>query len=194
MRHARLLLNCAVAALLTLTSPFLPGGPQALAQQSQGGVDVDALLRQLADPGAERPGRIVQQILREWSRSGSVTIDFLFQRGQAALQAGRAREAVEHFSAAIDHDPDFAEAWNGRATAYFMDNRLGQSLADIQEVLARNPQHFGALAGLGMILEQLERPEPARRAYQASAAINPHQDAVNDAIRRLDLVLQGQAL
>ena len=156
--------------------------------------DVAALLQQLADPDQESPGRIERQILRAWARSGSATVDFLFERGQAALQAGRAAEAIGHFSAVIDHAPDFAEAWNGRATAYFMANRLGQSLADIEEVLIRNPQHFGALAGLGMIMEQLDDPERARRAYQASAAIHPHQPSVNAALARLDLALQGQAL
>ena len=186
MRHARLILNCAVAAFLTLTSPAAPVWAQD--------ADVSALLQQLSDPEAERPGRIEQQILREWARSGSTTVDFLFQRGQAALRAGNAREAIDHFSAVIDHAPDFAEGWNGRATAYFMDNRLGQSLSDIEEVLSRNPHHFGALAGLGMIFEQLEQPERARRAYVASAAINPHQASVNEAIARLDLVLQGLAL
>jgi len=185
MRHARPILNCAVAAFLTLTSPF-----PALAQ----GIDVNNLLSQLADPQVERPARLERQILREWARSGSATVDFLFERGQAALQAGRAVEAIDHFSAVIDHAPAFAEAWNGRATAFFLANRLGQSLADIEEVLIRNPSHFGALAGLGMIMEQLEQPERARRAYQASAAINPHQPNVNAALARLDLALQGQSL
>jgi len=138
--------------------------------------------------------RIERQILRRWSRSGSAAIDYLFNRGQTAMRAGRTEDAISHFSAVIDHDPDFAEAWNGRATAYFLGNRLGLAMSDIEQVLIRNPQHFGALAGLGMILEQLDRPEDARAAYAASLAIHPHQTSVLDAVARLDLASAGAAL
>ncbi|WP_127105882.1 tetratricopeptide repeat protein [Pararhodobacter zhoushanensis] len=152
------------------------------------------LLQQLADPDEEGWMRVERQVLRAWSQSGSATIDYLFQRGQTALQAGQADEAIDHFSAVIDYDPEFAEAWNGRATAYFLANRMGQSLADIEQVLRLNPHHFGALAGLAMILESLERPEDALAAYEASLAINPHQQNVIDAVARLALASAGQAL
>ncbi|WP_323037444.1 tetratricopeptide repeat protein [Pararhodobacter sp.] len=166
----------------------------AWAQGQASGTDVETLLHDLAQPDQDRWVRIERQIMREWSRSGSAAIDYLFHRGQEALQSGQAQDAIAHFSAVIDHDPDFAEAWNGRATAYFLANRLGQSLSDIEQVLIRNPRHFGALAGLGMILEQLERPVEARAAFAASFAIHPHQQAVIDALARLDLATAGAAL
>lgn len=181
------MLNRAVAAILTLTSLSLGA---ASAQE----VDLEALMRQLADPQTERWVRIERQILREWGQSGSPAIDYVFMRGQQALREGDTDAAIDHFSAVIDQAPEFTEAWNGRATAFFLANRLGQSMADIEQVLIRNPQHFGALAGMGMILEQLDRPEAARQAYEASLAVHPHQQSVIEALARLDLASQGQSL
>jgi Flp pilus assembly protein TadD, contains TPR repeats len=175
-------------ASISLPPVVLPAA--ALAQEA----DVEALMQQLADPHQERWMRIERQILRAWGQSGSATVDYLFQRGEAALQAGQAAEAINHFSAVLDYAPDFAEAWNGRATAYFLANRLGQSMSDIEQVLRLNPRHFGALTGMGMILEQLERPEEALVAYRASLAVHPHQQSVIDAVRRLELASAGQSL
>lgn len=193
MKQAHPILNALVAASLA-AMPVIVGAPSVLAQVQTDEGEVEGLLRELANPDQERWVRIERQILRHWSRSGSSTIDYLFHRGQEALQGGQAEDAIAHFSVVIDHDPDFAEAWNGRATAYFLANRLGQSMADIEQVLIRNPHHFGALAGLGMILEQLERPTEAREAYAASLALHPHQQSVIDALARLDLANAGAAL
>lgn len=193
MKQARAFLNPVVAATLTLASLCLGPAVFPLPAQAQE-ADVELLLDQLADPAQDRWMRIERQILNAWGQSGSASVDYLFQRGEAALQAGQAAEAIDHFSAVLDYAPDFAEAWNGRATAYFLANRIGQSLADIEQVLRLNPRHFGALAGLGIILEQLERPEEALEAYRASLAIHPHQQQVIDSVQRLELASAGQSL
>lgn len=151
-------------------------------------------MAELARPDQDRWQRIERQIQREWSRSGSAVADYLFQRGQEALSAGETEAAIAHFSAVIDHAPDFPEAWNARATAWFMANRLGPAMADIEEVLARNPQHFGALSGLGAILEQVDRPEAARAAFAAALALHPHRPGLRQAVERLDRALAGRAL
>lgn len=189
MKHGRIILNLVVAASLA----FLPLTGIARAQDLPA-ADLDTLMAELARPDQERWMRIERQILREWSRSGSSVADYLFQRGQTALRGGQAEAAIDHFSAVIDHAPEFTEAWNARATAYFMANRLGQSMADIEQVLARNPQHFGALAGMGAILEQVGRLEEARAAYAASHEVHPHRQTVRAALDRLELALAGRAL
>jgi tetratricopeptide (TPR) repeat protein len=189
MARKRVILNLVVAAALAL-APL----PVAAQSGDTAGADIDTLLSELARPDQERWSRIERQILREWSRSGSTVTDYLFQRGQEALRAGRTSEAIDHFSAVIDHAPDFAEAWNARATAFYQANRLGQSLADIEATLARNPRHFGALSGLGIILEQLEFYADAREAYTAAHAIHPHRPAIKDALARLERRLQGVEL
>ncbi len=189
MTRKRGILNLVVAAAL-LTSPW----PAAAQATDPPVADVETLLSELARPDQERWARIERQILRHWSRSGSATADYLFQRGQEALRAGRTEDAIAHFSAVIDHAPDFAEAWNGRATAYYQANRLGQSMSDIEEVLARNPRHFGALSGMGIILEQLELYDAARDAYAAAHEIHPHRPSIRDALARLERRLQGTEL
>jgi len=189
MKHRRIILNLVVAAAIG----FLPMGAAAQAQDLPA-ADLDTLMAELARPDQERWMRIERQIQREWSRSGSSVADYLFQRGQEALRAGQTEAAIAHFSAVIDHAPDFAEAWNARATAWFLANRLGPSMADIEQVLARNPRHFGALSGMGTILEQVGRLNEARTAYGAALALHPHRPGLRQAVERLDRALAGQAL
>lgn len=205
MAHGIRLHNHVVAAVLVLTAGLwfslteahaqgLAPTPSATHTAGESRVDVGALLEKLAQPDQERWRRIERQIMREWSRSGSAVVDYLFERGQQALRAGEAREAIEHFSAVIDHDPDFPEGWNARASAWFMENRLGLSMGDLEQALARNPQHFAALAGMGTILEQVGELERARDAFAAAHALNPHRPRVREALDRLDLALGGRAL
>ena len=118
-------------------------------------------------------------------------MDLLLKRGQEAMQNGDLAAAIEHLTALIDQAPGFAEGWNARATAYFHAGYLGPSLVDIQHTLALNPHHFGALAGLGMILEATGKTDAARRAYAASLAIHPHQDGIRQALDRLEQESSG---
>lgn len=155
---------------------------------------LDNLFVELQDPENKDWKASEQKIWHEWRRSGSVAMDHLLQRGILAMQAGRLRTAVEHFSAAIDHAPDFAEAWNKRATVFYMMDEFGLSMSDIRQTLALNPRHFGAMAGLGSILEQLDRPKDALSVYQRSFEVHPHQNGVKEAIERLETIVQGTTL
>ena len=132
------------------------------------------------------------KIWREWSRSGSASMDLLLQRGRKAMQAGDTAKAIEHLTALTDHAPDFAEGWNARATAFFTADQFGLSISDIQRPLALNPKHFGALQGLGRILEELDREKEALKAYEAAAAIHPHRDGLKESIERLEKKVSGQ--
>lgn len=191
MRVPRHFLNLVVAAAVVFGAASSPVGAQGADPPA---ADIETLLAELARPDQERWRRIERQILREWSRSGSSVADYLFQRGQSALREGNTEAAIAHFSAVIDHAPDFAEAWNARATAWFMVNRLGQSMADIEATLARNPRHFGALAGMAVILEQTGRHAEAREVYRAALALHPHRPSIREAIERLDRRLGGRTL
>lgn len=110
------------------------------------------------------------------------------------MAAGELDAAIEHFTALIDHAPDFAEAYNARATAYYQTGDLGPSVADIAKALDLNPRHFGALSGLGMIFEEIGRPEKALEAYRAALSVNPHLSEVNESVQRLEADLAGQDL
>ena len=105
-------------------------------------------------------------------------MDLLLQRGREALEAGDIDRAIEHFSALIDHAPDFAEGYNARATAYFQKGLYGPSLEDIEQTLARNPRHFGALSGLALILEELGIKDGALAAYRAVEEMYPAREGL----------------
>ena len=155
---------------------------------------LDELYAQLADPDNPKWQRAQSDIQREWSKSGSPTMDLLLKRGQERVQNGDLAAAIEHLTALTDHAPDFAEGWNARATAYFLAGLYGPSVADIQRTLLLNPHHFGALGGLGIILEQTEQDASAQKAYRASLAIHPHQEGILEALKRLEQKSSGTDL
>jgi len=177
--------NHIVAALLLI---FF--GSAGLAQTSA----LDDLFDRLPAAEAREARQIEREIWIEWSKSGSAAMDLLLERGRDARAAGSPDVAVEHLTALIDHAPDFAEGWNARATAYFQTGDLGPAISDIGHVLTLNPRHFAALTGLGMIFEQLDRPEQALEVYRVALAINPHLSDVKDAVTRLEKTAIGQDL
>jgi len=155
---------------------------------------IETLLKELADPNAEDFERLEDQIIDIWSRSGSISIDLLLQRGRDALDADDYKAAIEHFTALTDHAPDFAEGWNMRATAFYLIEEFGLAIEDIGRTLALNPKHFGALNGLGVLLEQIEDRTNALLAYRAAYEINPHRDNVIEAIERLEVEVDGRSI
>ncbi|MFT3688765.1 tetratricopeptide repeat protein [Paenirhodobacter sp.] len=150
--------------------------------------------QELADPDYAGWARAESDIERAWSRSGSPAMDLLLKRGEQALDAGDAGAAIEHLTALTDHAPEFPEGWNARANAWIAAGQFGPALADLRQVLALEPRHWGALATLGQVYEEMDLTEPALAAFRASWALNPHQDEVKDAIARLEKELAGVAL
>ena len=110
------------------------------------------------------------------------------------MALGNFPAAVEHFTALIDHDPDFLEGYSARASAYYASGDVGPALADIAHVLALDPRNFDVIAGLGHILEETDKPEQALAAFRAAHAVHPFLPDVNAAITRLEKTLEGQEL
>jgi tetratricopeptide (TPR) repeat protein len=135
------------------------------------------------------------QIWRIWSRHGeSASVDRLMQRAQMLMAADQVALAADIYDAIIKRDPEFAEGWNRRATLRFMTGDYDGSVADIQKVLALEPRHFGALAGLGMIYMAVDEPEGALRAFEAALAIHPHLPAARAHVGFLREQMQGKKL
>jgi tetratricopeptide (TPR) repeat protein len=111
-----------------------------------------------------------------WSRSGDSAIDALMAKGAKELEARDLRAAIATYSEVIRRKPAFAEGWNKRATAYFLDDNLERSLADCDEVMKRNPYHFGALSGYGQIYFQQKRYARAIEYWQRAMKVNPNLD------------------
>ena len=119
-------------------------------------------------------------------------MDLLLQRGRDGMGEQELVKAIHHFTALVEHAPDFAEGWNARATAFYLRGDLGQSLADIERTLALEPRHFGALYGLGVIFEQLGRDDDALVAYREALKVNPNMESALKAEERLAPDLDGR--
>lgn len=180
--------------LKRIVAAFLLGAACLVSPAAAEDTDVAELLEQLRAPDTQNWQAVEHQIYEAWSRSGSAAMDLLLRRGRDAMEAGDLDRAIEHFSALIDHAPDFAEAWNARAMAYFQAERLGLAVADVAEVLRLNPDHFAALMGLGQIMEELGYENEALEAYRAAHAIHPHRPDLREAIERLERAHEGTRL
>lgn len=153
------------------------------------------LLRQLREAETPEAAAMIEaELVGLWSQSGSAAVDLLLRRGQDALAAGTPDVAVEHFTATIDHAPDFAEAYAGRAAAYYLTNRVGPALDDLRQALALEPQHIGAMQGFGVILEELGRDGDALEIFRRIADMDPQDAEAQAAVDRLALALEGRTL
>ena len=124
-------------------------------------------------------------VWRMWGRSGDKEIDTLYGDGTTEMQEGNVLEAIRIFSDIIAKRPAFAEAWNKRATLYFMLGQFELSMQDCEEVLKRVPKHFGALSGYAQMLAERDQPERALELMQRAVAVNP--DMVNAELLMADL-------
>ena len=113
-------------------------------------------------------------IWQQWLTSGDVALDKELEAGMRALQAGDQTLAIKHFTHLIQLSPDFTEAWNKRATAYYLRGEYRASLDDIAETLRREPRHFGALWGQAGIFRQLGEYKRALQVLDRLAGICPH--------------------
>ncbi len=136
---------------------------------------LDALFKGLKTARSDdEANELVGRIWETWTRSGRPNVDRLMEEGIGYLSIRQLGAAHDRFTEAIGAAPDFAEAWNKRATVLFLMNEHEQSLADIEKVLALEPRHFGALAGRGMIHAHAGRWREALDAYSQALAVNPH--------------------
>lgn len=171
----------AVLLLLGLMAPVS-------AHADQDDPRLDALFVELKnlDPRRDqRAGNIQAEIWHIWYLHDAAPVNDAMERGLQALSQGRHADAVSAFSRAIELDPGFAEAWNRRATTYYVMDRYEDSLADIERVLELEPRHFGALAGRGLCLIGLGRKREALAAFEAALEVNPHMQNVYLEILRL---------
>jgi tetratricopeptide (TPR) repeat protein len=113
-------------------------------------------------------------------------------RAKTAMDAQQVDVAMKLLDALVKLRPDWVEAWNRRATLYYLQNDYGRSLQDIQQVLIREPRHFGALAGLGMIMQDLGDNKRALEAFRKALAINPHMDKVPELVKTLSEKVEGR--
>ncbi len=135
---------------------------------------------------------IEERIWATWMISGSDTCNLLMSRVKAAADGKDYDLAIKLLNAIITIKPDFVEAWNQRATVFYMKNDFGHAIADIGQVLAREPRHFGALSGLGLILQDIGDDKDALEAYRKALAIDPHLEHIPDVVKTLSEKVEGR--
>ena len=148
--------------------------------------DGPLLVRRLSDPDPIVRDLAGQAVWLAWSRSGDAEADRLLETGTVEMNAGRHPNAIEIFSQVIKRKPDFAEGWNKRATAYYLAGDMKKALADCDEVMKRNPQHFGALSGYGQIYVRLEDYDKAIDYFRRALKVNPNLTDLELVIRKLE--------
>ncbi|NWH09078.1 MAG: tetratricopeptide repeat protein [Alphaproteobacteria bacterium] len=181
--------RCALFALALLV------GPAAHAAGDTTKAELDGLFQLLAKAGDATQAEAAEaQIWEHWLHSGSPSADLLLMRGIEALARGEYATSEQLLSTVIALSPDFAEAWNKRATLYYLQGKYDLSLLDIEHTLALEPRHFGALMGLGRILEEYRQPEKALDAFERAKAIHPFLGEVDAEITRLKNALSGKRI
>ncbi|MCI0370057.1 MAG: tetratricopeptide repeat protein [candidate division NC10 bacterium] len=155
--------------------------------------DAPLLVEALRDPDELVRALAEHSLWQVWSRSGDPEVDSLFQVGIEQMNQGDPEPAIETFSLIIRKRPDFAEGWNKRATLYYLMGEYEKSLADCEEVIRRNPAHFGALSGFGMIYLQLGKAERALHYFERALAVNPNLTQVEAAVEGLKRLLRERS-
>jgi len=127
-----------------------------------------------------------------WMESGSDAADLVMQRAVNAQARGDLELAHTLYDRVIAIQPDYAEAWNRRATVFLARENYAEALRDVNEALKLEPRHFGAWGGLGAVLETLGAKEEALEAYEKALTIYPLFPRARSAVARLNKELEGR--
>lgn len=156
--------------------------------------DVPLLVNALRDADEDVRDRAEQAMWGIWARSGNQEVDRLYQTGVQQMGAGDLQQSIATFTRIIELKPDFAEGWNKRATLYFLVGDLRKSLADCDEVMKRNPYHFGALAGYAQIYVRLDYYDRALEYLRRALEVNPNLDGVRRNIGLIERLLEQRRM
>jgi tetratricopeptide (TPR) repeat protein len=171
----------AIAALYSPEASIRREAVDQLAQIGEMG-DADLVLEALYDADPDVRSHAEAAVWQLWSRSGDPEIDRMLRSGIQDMEDGRMGQAVELFTLITERKPEFAEGWNKRATAYYLMGDLDRSIKDCDEVIKRNPQHFGALSGYGLIYLRRGELEKALGYFERALEINPNLKGVEESI------------
>lgn len=143
---------------------------------------------------ADEANRLTSLIWVVWHQAEDPETNHLLGEGRVALEALDFKTARARFDAVIAREPNFAEGWNKRATLFYVMGEYRASIKDIHEVLAREPRHFGALAGLGMNYEALGDDRRALNAWRRALRVNPHLQDARTRVKALETSLGNRPI
>src|SRR6266404_5726910 len=183
--------NCLTAILLTAMIAAVP--IPAFAQDPRVAPKQQKKLPEAPSKLPKASAKHVEaRIWAVWMQTPSDTAALLMMRAKAAMDAQQVDIALKLLDAVVKLRPDYVEGWNRRATLYYLKNDYAHSLQDIEQVLVREPRHFGALAGLGMIMQDLGDEKRALDAFRKALAINPHLEKVPELVKSLSEKVEGR--
>jgi tetratricopeptide (TPR) repeat protein len=158
----------------------------SLAWADQTDARLDALFEVLATTSGMPAAQAAEaEIWRIWIESGREEIDALMVEGVLAMSNQRFEDAIALFRQITERAPEFAEGWNKRATAYYLNDDHVASVRDIQTTLALEPRHFGAISGMGLIFLSRGDEAGALAAFEAVLVIHPGAPGARQRVEEL---------
>ena len=172
-----------------------PRGDSQRPEHGERTYSLDTLFEALKVAPDEASAKAIEdRIWALWMVSGSDTCNVLMSRAKMAADGRDYGLAIKLLNAVIELRPEYTEGWNRRATVYYLQKDYAHSLADIREVLAREPRHFGALSGLGAIMQEIGDDKHALEAYRRALAIDPHLEHIGEVVKTLSEKVEGRAI
>jgi tetratricopeptide (TPR) repeat protein len=155
----------------------------------------DALFAQLKTAETPEDAKALEtQILAQFLRSGSASVDLLMGRAEAAQAAGNKDVARKLFDAVTDIAPRYAEGWHRRGLMQQEAGEDGQAMLSLQKTVELNPRHFEAMEQLGEMLEGYGDKAGALKIYRRAIAIDPHFEGLQRHIDGLSRDVEGQGI
>ena len=156
---------------------------------------LDRLFLELKKNIPSKSSNIEQQIWLLWSTHPSdEKLTSLLNEGSRLVQDQKLYKAISIFTDAIELDPTWAEAWNKRATVFYMVGEFQKSQNDIDKVLVLEQRHFGALAGQGLVNIQLKNYEKAIKSYEKAQEIYPAMRSPKIMIKQIEELIKQQTI
>jgi len=177
--------------IIIIFSVFLIFSVKANDQQKQ----LERLFNDLKVDNFSLANVVEQKIWKVWStHPNSKDLTMMLTLGSDFVNNKELEKAIEIFTEVIDLDPSWAEAWNKRATVYYMIGEFEKSQADINKVLELESRHFGALAGQGLVNIELKNYEKAIKSYQQAQEIYPSMQSPNIMIEKIKKLIKKQSV
>lgn len=184
----RILVAITVAIAFCFASP-------SLIRADQTDKRLDLLFSALKLSDSVDNARVIEsQIWEVWAQTSDEEPAMLYEMGTFAMANRDFVGAIESFTQLVEIAPEFAEAWNKRATVYYLTGQYELSIEDIRQTLVLEPRHFGALSGLGLIMMRLERPAVALKSFEAAIELHPHMPSAKAHIEMLADRVDGEPL
>ena len=200
-RFPSLILASAIAAVLSAPAPAFAQADRWIEPPSNSSrplrndrlQNLDFLFGALkVAPDEESAKSIADRIWGVWLGSGGDTTNLLISRVRSAIESKDLDLAVQLLDSIVEFKPEYVEGWNQRATVHYMKKDYTRALADLAQVLKREPRHFGALFGVGVIMQEFGDDRRALEVYRRALELDPHMKRVPDLVKTLSEKVEGR--